>query len=334
MDSLQRTLSLIAGRPIDRLPSMPIIMLWGAARYGYSYADYAGDHQVLCECQLRLQEEFDLDILQLISDPVRETADCGAEMVYYADTPPRAANLVLENKAALRTLDMPDPYRGRMGDRVAGARRLRHSAGDQYPIMGWVEGPIAQAVDLRGMSDFMMDLATDMVFCQDLMDWVVELEIAFALAQIDAGCHMIGIGDAAASLVNADIYRQEILPREQRLVAAIREAGAVARLHICGNTTHILGEMAQTGCEIIDLDHTAAMELARERMGAGPVLLGNFDPVGVVLDGTPDRVYEACRWCHTQAGRRYIVGPGCEVPPGTPSENVEAMVRYAHEAPL
>lgn len=334
MNSLQRTTNLIEGRPIDHLPAMPIIMLWGAARYGHSYADYTRDHGVLCECQLRLCEEFGLDVLQLISDPVRETADCGAEMIYYDDNPPRAANLVLADKSALRTMVMPDPYRGRMGDRVAGAAHLREAAGDEYPIMGWVEGPIAEAVDLRGMTDLMMDLVTDIEFCRDLMDWVIELEIAFALAQIDAGCHMIGIGDAAASLVSADIYRAEILPREQRLVAAIREAGAIARLHICGNTTHILGDMAETGCEIIDLDHTADMGIARERMGPGPVLLGNFDPVSVVLDGTPDTVYAACRWCHEQAGRRYIVGPGCEVPPGTPAENVHTMVRYAHEAPV
>jgi len=74
------------------------------------------------------------------------------------------------------------------------------------------------------------------------------------------------------------------------------------------------------------------MEIARERMGPGPVLLGNFDPVSFVLDGTPDTVYAACAWCHERAGKRYIVGPGCEVPPGTPAENIHTMVRYAREA--
>ena len=332
MNSLERTLGLLGDEEIDRLPAMPIFMLWAAKHYGESYADYVRDYRVLCECQLRLAEEFGLDILQLISDPVRETADCGAELEYYDDAPPRTKSFILAEKAALGKLRRPDPTAGRMGDRVAGARHFVERAGDDYPIMGWIEGPIAEAVDMRDMTVFMMDLLTDIGFARDLMDWIVELEIDFARAQIAGGCHMIGIGDAAASLISAELYEAEILPREQMMVAAIQEAGAVARLHICGDTNHILGAMAETGCEIIDLDHPVKMENARGEMGPEPALLGNFDPVSVLYAGTPEQVYEACRECHEWAGRRYIVGSGCETPPDTPEENVRAMMGYAHEA--
>ena len=334
MNSLERTLWLLADEEIDRLPAMPIFMLWAAKYYGESYADYVCDHRVLCECQLRLAEDFGLDILQLISDPVRETADCGADLKYYDDAPPRTKNCILSDKSAFAKLRYPDPTAGRMGDRVAGARYFADRAGDDYPIMGWIEGPIAEAVDMRAMTVFMMDLLDDIGFARDLMDWIVLLEIDFARAQIEAGCHMIGIGDAAASLISAELYEAEVLPREQSMVAAIQEAGAIARLHICGDTNHILGAMAETGCEIIDLDHLVKMEHAREEMGPEPVLLGNFDPVSVLYAGTPEQVCEACRQCHQWAGKRYIVGSGCETPPDTPEDNIRAMMRYAQDAQL
>jgi hypothetical protein len=39
----------------------------------------------------------------------------------------------------------------------------------------------------------------------------MRLETAFALAQIEAGCDLIGIGDAAASLVSARVYEELVL---------------------------------------------------------------------------------------------------------------------------
>jgi MtaA/CmuA family methyltransferase len=333
MTSSERFRALLAGQPTDRLLCMPILMIWAAKDAGVSYADYVRDYRVLGECQLRLLELFPLDVAQLISDPYRETADLGAELRYYDDGPPRCLAPVLADKSRLATLNLPDPLSGgRMTDRVHGASFLAERLGGEVPLMGWVEGPIAQAVDLRGMTELMLDLMDDRPFVRHLFDWVVELEIAFARAQIEAGCDLIGIGDAAASLVSAEIYEELVLPGEQRIVQAIHDAGAVARLHICGNTTHLLPLMPQTGCEIIDLDHLVPLAAARPALGPEPILLGNFDPVSALLEETPAGVRAWCRKCHEAYAPRHIIGPGCEVPPNTPRANLLAMCEYAREA--
>ena len=79
------------------------------------------------------------------------------------------------------------------------------------------------------------------------------------------------------------------------------------------------------------LDWLSPMSEGREKMGPEQVLLGNIDPVRVLKDGTPESVYEAVGECHRQAGERFIVGAGCEVPRETPPANLRAMVRYARE---
>ena len=264
-----------------------------------------------------------------ISDAYRETADLGGKLHYFDDGPPRCLKPPLADEKKLPAALSPGFLGSRMQDRVAGAAYLHERIGGQVPIMGWVEGPIAEAVDLRGMQTLMLDLVDDPGYVGELFDWVVELEIGFAQAQIQAGCDLIGIGDAAASLVSARVYEEMVLPREQLLVAAIQDAGAVARLHICGNTHHLLSLLAQTGCEIIDLDYLFPIEEARPAMGEAPIILGNFDPVAELLRATPEEVYAACKRCHRACGDRYIVGPGCEVPPGTPRENLQAMFSYA-----
>ena len=339
MNSFERVHNLVAGEPVDHLPAMPIFMIWAAQRggrsrpHGVSYADYVRDYRVLCDCQLRLLDEFAPDVVQLISDPYRETADAGAELQYYDDGPPRCLQPPLADKSRLAHLKLPDPLGGgRMTDRVRGAAYLQERVGGQVPIMGWIEGPIAQAVDLRGMTAFMLDTVDDAAFVAELFEWATELARSFALAQIEAGCDLIGLGDAAASLTSARVYEELVLPREQRLVQAIHAAGALARLHICGNTTHLLPLMARTGCDIIDLDHLVPIEQAREQLGEAPIILGNFDPVAVLLKGTPGQVRSWCERCHRACGDRHIVGAGCEVPPATPEANVRAMMDYAQAA--
>ncbi len=326
MNPLEMTRALLAGQPLDRLLAMPIFMMYAAELEQESYADYVRDFRVLVRCQLRLVEEFGIDCVSCCSDPVRETADCGAELEYYDKAPPRARNLILGDKSALAGLQRPDPLGGgRMTDRVEACALFREQVGGEVPILGWVEGPMAEAVDLRGMSQLMMDLYDDPAWVEEVFDWVTELEIAFARAQIEAGADFIGVGDAAASLVSAEIYRNLILPREQRIVAAIREAGAFTRLHICGNTTHLLPYLGETGAEIVELDHPCDITHARELIGPRTILMGNFDPVSELYSAAPEVVRRACERSHRVMGDPYILAAGCEVPPGTPRANLEAM---------
>ena len=78
--------------------------------------------------------------------------------------------------------------------------------------------------------------------------------IRFAVAQVEAGADFVGIGDAVASLLSPRAYRAYALPYEQRIIRAVHDAGGRVKLHICGNTSRHLPDMATTGADIIDLD--------------------------------------------------------------------------------
>ena len=140
---------------------------------------------------------------------------------------------------------------------------------------------------------------------------------------------LIGVGDAAASLVGPKVYQEFVFPYEQKLIDGLHALGTRVRLHICGNTRKILGHMGRLGADIVDLDFLAPLGEGRAAMGDRQVLLGNIDPVRVLRDGSPESIRQALAECYRQAGPRYIVGAGCEVPRGTPDENVGAMASFA-----
>lgn len=332
MNSRERVLAMLEGRPVDHLPCMPITMMFAADEIGVKYRDYATDHRVLVEAQMRTAEEFGFDYVSVISDPAREAADCGAVVGYFDDQPPAIdeSRARLADKTALAGLKIPDPLGGgRMHDRVQAVALFKERVGQKKLIEGWVEGPCAEGADLRGINTLMLDFYDDPVFVRDLFEFIVEMELRFARAQVEEGCDLIGVGDAAASLVGPGIYAEFIWPYEKKLVDGLHAMGTRVRLHICGNTRHLLMGMGRLGCEIVDLDFLVLLSEARERMGPAQVLLGNIDPVRVLRDGSPESVTAAIAECHDQAGPRYIVGAGCEIPRDTPHENVRALANYA-----
>ncbi len=325
-------LAMLADQPVDSLPLMPITMMFAADHTGVSYGQYARDYRVLVEAQIATAEAYDFDYVSCISDPAREAADCGAAVKFFDDQPPAIdeAHALLADKSALRKLRIPDPLGGgRMHDRVQAAALLRERIGSQKLIEGWIEGPCAEAADLRGINRLMTDFFDDPPFVLDLFEHILDMELRFAKAQVEAGIDLMGIGDAAASLVGPQIYEEFVLPYEQRLVDGVHALGAKVRLHICGNTRRIVGGMGRLGCEIVDLDWMVPLELARREMGLQQVLAGNVDPVKVVRNGTPQSIAAAIAECHRPAGPRYIVAAGCEIPRGTPPENVRALRDYA-----
>jgi MtaA/CmuA family methyltransferase len=334
LNSKERVLAHLSGDPVDSLPLMPVTMMFACDRIGAKYGEYARNHRVMVEAQLRTAEEFDIDHVSAISDPAREAADCGATIRYYPDQPPAVdeVNALLTDKGKLRTLRVPEPSSAaRMSDRVQALELFKQQVGDDKFIEGWVEGPCAEASDLRGINRLMVDFIDDPGFVVDLFEFSVELGLRFARAQIEAGADVIGVGDAAASLVGPRIYDKYVWPYEKKLMDGIHAMGGRVRLHICGNTTKILGDMGRLGVAIVDLDSLARVDAGRAAMGSQQVLLGNIDPVRVLRDGTPESVYAAMAACHRQAGPRYIAGAGCEVPRDTAAENMDAMRRYARE---
>jgi uroporphyrinogen-III decarboxylase len=175
-----------------------------------------------------------------------------------------------------------------------------------------------------------VDLIDDPGFVQDLIAFVYENAMSFAREQVRAGADIIGVGDAASSLIGPDLYREAVLAWEKRYIDAIHAMGALVRLHICGNTSELFPFFADVKADIVDLDWMADVGSARSQVGPGRMLSGNIDPVRVLQDGTPADVTAGLARCFEQAGGRfYAVNAGCEVPRRTPAANLKAMRDFA-----
>ena len=162
------------------------------------------------------------------------------------------------------------------------------------------------------------------------MAFVVEVELVFARAQVDAGADFIGMGDAAASLLGPEHYREFVWEAEKKCIAEIHRMGVPVRLHICGNITPLLPMLGEVGADLVDLDSMVSVKAAREALGPRCCLAGNINPVADLRNGTPAQVETGLAACLRDAGGAlYAVAAGCEVPRDTPAPNLLAMARFA-----
>lgn len=328
MNSYERLMSRLKGAPVDRVPNLCILMGFAARYAKIPYRDFCLCPEKMVEANLLCRRDFDMDIVTVMSDPYGEAMDYGMQVEFPPDDQPRALHPYLQDEPSVQKLPlMTIDQTTRMKARVQTIRLYAEKVKGQCPIAGWVEGPVAEYCDLRDINYALMDMADDEPFLDEILDRLTEQAILYAEAQIDAGADIIGIGDAVCSLLGPSLYAKYGAPYEKRIVDAIHKKGALVKLHICGNTGPLLEQIATVHADIVDIDSMVDFARAVDVLHGISAVCGNFDPVAVLLRGTPEQVQNAVRQCLRDGNAATLISGGCETPRDTPVGNLRAVAQ-------
>jgi len=323
MTPKERVFKRLQGEDVDKIPNLNIVMTFAANLIKVPYKKYVTDYRYLVEGNIACCEKFGIDMVSAISDPYREAQGFGASIIFPDDDVPKCSDFFIKDYSDIKKLKINRAVNSeRANDRIEAINLYRKEVGQKYPILGWVEGAIAESADLMGVSKVMMDIYDRPDFIKDLLEICTRQAILFSEEQINAGADFIGIGDAVASLISPSVYKDFVLPCEQRIVKAIHDKGAKAKLHICGNISSILDFLPLTGADIVDIDWMVNFKTANEVFKGRCSACGNFDPVSVMLQGDAGTVESAVISCVNQGNGTTFIAAGCEVPKMTPVENM------------
>jgi len=319
---------------MSSVPFYPILMHFAARYSGFTYGRFASDYRTLVECNMRCRDDFGMDAVGLISDPYRETAAFGARVTFPDEAVPRCMESLVSSMEDIASLKDPDVYgEERTLDRIRGAELLRKKVGDDVPVIGWVEGPLAESCDLAGVNEVLLRIFMEPDFVKRLIDRTMTTAKAFAKAQVEAGCDIIGVGDAICSQIDVESYREFVKEKHRELFEYIQSLGAKVKLHICGNITHLLEDIREVKPDIVDIDWMVDMEHAYTVLGSDIKRCGNLDPVSVILEQAPAEIkHETEQLCKQEENRPFILSGGCEITVNTPVEHLKAM-RLASQSP-
>ena len=332
MTSKKRCLAVLRGDAPDRTPVFPLLMGYAAKNAGITYKTYATDKTALAEAQLAAAERHGIDAVTACSDAFRVSADLGGEIVFPESKPPYLAKPLIASADDLKRFGPLDA--ARRGTRCferAESVKMMASSGSERLVLGWVDFPFAEACSACGLTGFMLMIATEPESAEAILEFLTVAVIDFALYQLEAGADMIGCGDAAASLISPAMFARFALPYEKRVAEAVRQRGGLVKTHICGNTSDKLELIAQNGSDLYNVDHMVDLRSAAAVYGAhGKAVKGNADPVADIFLSSPDAARNAALRCIGEAGRaKYFLSAGCEIPPDTPVDVLEAFCKAA-----
>jgi len=240
----------------------------------------------------------------------------------------------IEDVDQLRPIDPSSD--GMLPEILTATRLISERVGDgAYLLAEADQGPFSLATQIVGIEELLIALMepSKHEYVTRLLEYTTQQVITYARALIEAGAHMTGMGDSIAGpdVCSPDVYRRFAAPYERQVVETLAAEGIRIGLHICGDATSIVDDMADTGSQLLAVDYKIDRRAAKEATRGTTALIGTVDPSAVMTLGSPDDVGAAARR-DVQIlgdGGGLILAPGCALPYSTPDENIRALIDVA-----
>jgi len=267
---------------------------------------------------------FQPDALIHIMDLTVEAGSLGAVIRFPENDPPSVLEHTLKLPEQLDLVHPADPQKdGRMNVFIETVRLMKKNF--DVPVGAYVIGPYTLAGEMMKVENTLRATIKDPDYLHRVLSRMTEAIIPYARALVHAGADILTILEPTASMLSPSQFR-DFSGRYVKDIFHSSES-AMTVLHICGDTTRILPEMAATGADGLSVDSAVKLDQAAEDL-PGSVIIGNIDPVRVILNGSPETVSE--RTMELRVAMKdhpnFILSTGCDLPPDTPSKNILAFM--------
>jgi len=203
---------------------------------------------------------------------------------------------------------------------------MKLMSGNLSPLKGgYCIGPFTLAGLLMGASEVAIATIDSPSLVHKVLQFGANVITRYAVSLVDHGADMIAILEPTAVMLSPKQFEEYSGAYVRQIARAVH---AVSILHICGDTTHLVEKMCETGVEGLSLDSRVDFPAVRPRLKNDVALIGNIDPVRVMRDMKPEDVAKETRMFleKTRGIRNLIVSTGCDLPQDTPIDNIRVMI--------
>ena len=322
----------------EAIPRPPVWLMRQAGRYLPEYREVREEHSfreavetpaIAEELSLQPWERFRPDGVVMYSDILTLLPPLGFEYHIEEGVGPVVEDPVAGPGDVPETVGDVRQDCGFVGDLLG---RLQESVGDETTVIGFVGGPFTLASYAVG-SEEERDREKTMLrrfraehpeAFRRLLERFADVAAQMLAYQADSGADVVQIFDTWAGYLPRRDYEEFLQPLHERLVDSVD----VPVILFIRNTASKLDLLGATGADVVGLDWTVDMKMARIGLPNEIGLQGNLDPA--TLYGDPEHVRRETRRVIRSAGRRgHVLNLGHGVNRDTPVESVEAFVETA-----
>ncbi len=323
--------------PVDRTP---VWFMRQAGRYMAEYRALRAKHSMLTLCRtpelavevtLQPVKALGIDAAILFSDLLLPLAPMGIPFDFQSGEGPVIEKPV-RSAADVAALHRFEP-RQDLGMVLESIKMLRKEL--QIPLIGFAGAPFtlaSYAIEGGHSSHFAL---TKSLMYEDPATWhklaglFAEIVADYLQAQVEAGCQALQVFDSWVGALDEADYREFCLPHTKRIFDALATTG-VPTIHFGTGTGHLLAAQREAGGDVIGVDWRTPLDEGWNRIGADRAVQGNLDPTLLFAprERLLARVDDVLSRARSRDGHVFNLGHG--ILPGTPVENVKAVVEHVH----
>jgi uroporphyrinogen decarboxylase len=328
-------------QPVDRTP---VWFMRQAGRYMPEYRALRAKHSLLTLCRtpelamevtLQPVDALGVDAAILFSDILLPLAPLGIPFDFQAGEGP-VIETPVRSRTDIERLRRFEP-REELGMVLEAISRLRRALEGRVPLIGFAGAPFtlaSYAIEGGHSTNFAITkslLYTDPEAWHRLAGLLAEVAGDYLRAQVEAGAQALQLFDSWVGALDAADYREFVLPHVRTVFARLEGTG-VPVIHFGTGTGHLLEAQREAGGDVIGLDWRMPLDEGRARLGPTVAVQGNLDPT--LLLGPRERLLARVDDVLARAGGRpgHVFNLGHGILPGTPVENVKAVVDHVHAA--
>jgi len=326
-------------RPVDR---PPVWFLRQAGRYMPEYQAVRKHHTLLEICKqpklaaevtITAAEKLDVDAAIIFADLLLPFECMGLPFEFLAGEGPVVHHPVrtVADIQRLRT-----DRASELGYVAEAIERVVAHFKDRLGIIGFCGAPFTLAsymIEGGGSRNYIHTktlMYRQPAAWRQLLDKLVVVLREYAAQQVAAGADVIQIFDSWAGALSVDDYRDFVLPVTKSLVREVQALG-VPVIYFGVDTASLLPAMRETGADVLGLDWRVPLDEAWRNLDYVVAVQGNLDPI--TLFAEPELIRQRVHQILAQAAGRpgHIFNLGHGIVPGTPVENVQAVVKFVRE---
>ncbi|HEY3298093.1 MAG TPA: uroporphyrinogen decarboxylase family protein [Armatimonadota bacterium] len=303
---------------------------------GITYCEYNSNAKIMADTQIKAVKRFGYDWSWLQVDDCMVYEVLGVEVIGEGDILPATCGYLPATRETLNSFPKIDVHKdGRLPVLIEAIKRIKDEFGDSVLVCGRTEAPFSSVALTYGIEETMLLPLTDPELLMDTLEYFVDVQTRFGLAQREAGADAIWFGDCNASghLMSERYYEQFAMPFVTSVVKEYDKSGLITIYHASEEKVGHLKLMAESGVNILSVGPGLDIATAKEAVGSKVCLIGNLDPINVLMNGTPDQVANEARRIKSigKQGGGYIFNTGEMVPRDVPVKNMEAMLAAVRE---
>ena len=289
--------------------------------------------ELAVEITLQPIRALGVDAAILFSDLLLPLAPLGIPFGFQVGEGP-VVEKPIRSRADIDALRRFEP-RSELGMVLEAIRLLRRELEGKVPLIGFAGAPFtlaSYAVEGGHSNNFAL---TKGLMYGDPEGWhrfaglLADVIGDYLKAQVEAGAQALQVFDSWVGALDEADYREFVLPHVGALFARLEGVG-VPLIHFGTGTGHLLGAQREAGGDVIGMDWRTPLDEGWRRVGDKVAVQGNLDPT--LLLGPRERLLARVDdVLHRAGGRRgHVFNLGHGILPGTPVENVKAVVEHVH----